>query len=297
VNEPKLIEFPVVGEPLKLLLTELGHKLSREWPTKYAKVTGARELFVMHTRVAQQTFEATLYACGDVPPDPRRKPEFAVCLPPLNRALLDSLLTLMFIMEDVPSRYKWFREADWKEARLDLDRYKSEYGQDANWQPWLTKLSGLCDLGLQLVQLTPEQVAKPSELRSWLNPGAMCKDGISADQSLPPVRAFMKFLYDFFYIDLSQQAHLGGYGIAKRGAIFIDGVRAFANTEEELKKYRLSQLGLTTVFVLALATEIQNHFKFDLKQSPLYIWTIAKSSLSVAEELYGRRYRDLLGGA
>jgi len=47
MTEPKSIPFSAIGDPLNLLLTELGHKLSREWPTKYAQVTSPRELFVV----------------------------------------------------------------------------------------------------------------------------------------------------------------------------------------------------------------------------------------------------------
>ncbi|HXX72877.1 MAG TPA: hypothetical protein VEI80_04210, partial [Candidatus Acidoferrales bacterium] len=179
---------------------------------KYKSLTGARELFVIHTRVAEQTFQAALYLCGDLPPDPRRKEGFAACMPPLNRALLDSLITVMFIMEDVRSRCEWFWESDWRESRLELDRYQNEYGQDPKWQTFLSQLSGMCDLGSQLTNLTPEQTANPKGLRSWLNAGAMWRYGVSPE-SLPPNRAFMKFLDDFFYIDLSQQCHLGGYGL------------------------------------------------------------------------------------
>ncbi len=87
MDEMKPLDFKVIGEPLNRLLTAVGNKLSREWPAKYRGVTGARELFVMHLRVAQLTYLSELYLCGDIPPDPRRKPEFFVSLPVLNRTL------------------------------------------------------------------------------------------------------------------------------------------------------------------------------------------------------------------
>jgi hypothetical protein len=296
-TEQKPIPFPVLGEPLGHLLTALGHKLSREWPAKYKQVTGGRQIFVVHTRVALHTFNSALYLCGDVPPDPRRRREFAVSLPPLNRALLDSLFTIMFIIEDIPGRCEWFWEADWREARLDLERYTNEYGKDVAWQPYLANLSALSDLGQELARLTPEQVAKPRGLRSWLNPGAMWRHGVALD-NLPPDRAFMKFLDDFLYIDLSQQTHLGGYGILKRCGILVDEAEALTDTETQFDKYRRQQLGIMTVLVLALATEIQNHFQFELHENLdlLYIWNIAKSCLGIAAEFYDRRYRNLLGG-
>jgi hypothetical protein len=64
-NEAQPIDFKVFGEPLVKLLTALGNKLSREWPEKYRDVTGARELFVMHLRIAHLTYRSALY--GSVP--------------------------------------------------------------------------------------------------------------------------------------------------------------------------------------------------------------------------------------
>jgi hypothetical protein len=295
MTEPKPIAFATIGDPLNLLLRELGNKLSREWPAKYAKVTGARELFVMHMRAAQQTFHAALYLCGDLPPDPHRKPEFAICLPLFNRALLDSLFTLMFIMEDVPSRCSWFWEADWKENKLDFDRCSVEYGHEPEWQPWLKILDKYCQMGIEHANLTPEQVADPAKLRSWLNPGALWQNGVSRD-NLPPNRAFLKFLYDFFYIDLSQQAHLAGPGVVKRGTILLDSVRNKDDADLQRLKLRNKGIGQTITFTLAIASEVQDHFKFDLEQNLPYIWTITASSISVAEEMNKKRYRDLFGG-
>jgi len=36
---PKPLDYSVIGEPLNTLLKAVGHKLSREWPSKYAEVT------------------------------------------------------------------------------------------------------------------------------------------------------------------------------------------------------------------------------------------------------------------
>lgn len=112
MNELRPIDFKVFGEPLTRLLTALGNKLSREWPEKYRNVIGARELFVMHVRIAHLTYRSALYLGGDIPPDCRRFPEFGVSLPVLNRALLDGLFTLLFILEDVPNRCAWFFELE-----------------------------------------------------------------------------------------------------------------------------------------------------------------------------------------
>lgn len=129
-TESKDIDFAVFGERLNKLLTATGNKLSREWPAKYQAVKGAREIFIMHLRTAQITYLSALYLGGDIPPDPRRKPEFCATLPVLNRSLLDSLFSLLFIIEDLPSRCQWYWEADWRETRLVCCRVRSAAGME-----------------------------------------------------------------------------------------------------------------------------------------------------------------------
>lgn len=248
----------------------------------------------MHIRIAQLTYLSALYLCGDVPRDPLRKPEFFVSLPVLNRTLVDSLFTVLFILEDVPSRCEWFWEADWKETHLELDRYTTEYGHLPEWQTWLAGLAEHCKNGIAHAKLSPDQAANPRSLRSWLNPGAMANHGIAPGTPLPPTRAFMKYLNDFFYVDLSQQAHLGGWGMVKRAAFLLDGIRETPTMEESLKKNRLAHIGQTVGLVLSLASEIEAHFAFGLRQQALFVWNVASPAIEVVNELHDKRYRALL---
>jgi hypothetical protein len=121
-NVPKPVEFKVVGEPLNKLLIAVGNKLSRDWPAQYQNVTGARELFVIHLRIAHMTYRSALFPGGDTPADPNRLPEFCVSLPVLNRFILDILFTLLFLLEDVPNRCAWFRESDFRSLLSQIGR-------------------------------------------------------------------------------------------------------------------------------------------------------------------------------
>jgi hypothetical protein len=296
INEPKSINFAVIGDNLNKLLIAMGNKLSREWPAKYANVAGARELFVMHLRTAHMTYRSALYLAADTPPDPRRLPEFIVSLPLLNRAILDSLFTVLFMLEDVPNRCAWFRESDWRESRLELERYLAEYGDLPEWKAHLEDLSKVSDLGLTFTNLTPAQTASPRALRSWPNPGGMVNYGVSPDAPLSPIQAFMKYLNDYFYIELSQQAHLGGWGMVKRGAFLIDDIRSLPATDAQIKKYKYYQIGQAVALLLALASEIELHFTLGLRQDALFVWNVAAPVIVVVNEVYQKRYRVLFGG-
>ncbi len=263
MDEPKSLDFTVIGEPLNKLLVAVGNKLEREWPQRYRNVTGARELFVMHLRTAHTTYLSALYLCGDIPPDHRRKAEFSVCLPVLNRALLDSLFAILFILEDLPNRCEWFWESDWRELRLELDRYLAEYGNLPEWRSWLAQLTEHCNRGIAHAKLSPTQTADPSKLRSWLNVGAMLNFGVSPNVPLPPPRAFMKYLND-------------------------------PETEALLKRNKYGHIGQKVALVLALASEIEAHFNFGLRQEALFVWGVAVPNIVVVEEMYRKRYRELL---
>jgi len=295
-TELKPINFKVLGAPLNKLLTAIGNKLSREWPSKYRSVTGARELFVMHLRAAHKALLSALYLCGDLPPDPRREAEFSVSLAPINRALLDSLFTILFVLEDVPARCQWFNEAGWREARLELDRYIAEYGTLPEWQDWLSDLTRFVATGVSLYSLTPEQTSDPRALRSWLTAGNMCNYGVSPTNPLDATKAFMKYLNDGFYIDLSQQVHLTAWGTMKRTGFLLDELRMDPSTEAQIKKYRYYQIGQTVVFALAIAAEIEAHFDFGLRQDALYVWSLAASLIVIGDEMYRKRYEELLKG-
>src|SRR5437660_250343 len=116
------IDFKVIGEPLDSLLAALENKIEREWPERFAKVGGARELFLLTLRTANATYRSIRWLCAEKPPDPQRRLDYCVSVPPLNRTILDHLFTLVFILEDLPTRCCWYFKADWRETRLDLER-------------------------------------------------------------------------------------------------------------------------------------------------------------------------------
>lgn len=294
--EPNPIPFAVIGEPLNKLLLATGHKLSREWPARYQNVLGGRELFVVHVRAARLTYISALYLGGDVPPDPLRLKEFSVALPLLTRAVLDSLLTILFILEDVPQRCAWFREADYKEAALELERLRAEYGgsSDPKWNLFLKDFAKVCEMSMSMAGLAPSQAARPSSLKSWPNPGSMVLHGVSPDAPLSPAKAFMKYLDDYFYIDLSQQTKLGGWGMVKRAGYLIDEIQSMPDVESTIDKYRHTQISEAFTLVLAIASEIEAHFDFGLKEQARNVWNLAAPVIAVTEEVYQKRYRELL---
>ena len=170
------------------------------------------------------------------------------------------------MLEDLPSRCEWFFKADWRETRLELKRHDAEYGHLTEWQEWLARLSAYSDVGIEIAGVLPADVAEPWQIPRWPNPGAMVNYEVKKKSPLPPTRAFLKYLNDWFYADLSQQSHLGGSGLMKRAGALINDYHKNPETEENLRRYKNSQVGQTVALVLALASEMEAYFNFGLRE-------------------------------
>ena len=81
----------------------------------------------------------------------------------------------------------------------------------------------------------------------------------------------------------------------KRAGALINDYRKNPETEENLKRYRNSQVGETIALVLALASELEAYFDFGLLERTQYVWGVVTPYIVVAKELYEKRYASLLG--
>jgi hypothetical protein len=290
---PPNIDASVITVPLDNTMTALGSKIEREWPRRYEHILGAREFVLLNVATTHVTSRSVRYLCAEKPPDPNRSLEYSLSAPPLNRTILDNLFSMIFMLEDLQERCPWYHKAAWREQRLELDRYRSEYGTLPHWQDWLKNLSALCDFGVRLFQIPPQEVADPKTIPSWPNAGAMATYGVSASAPSPPNRAFMQYLNDWFYADLSQQSHLGGQGMMKRSSPLLYP-RKNSKREATLNKNRYTWIGQTLALTLALASEVEAYFRFGLRVDLSYLWGLTVPVIVIAKEMYDKRYAVLL---
>jgi hypothetical protein len=288
------LSFAVIERPLDSLLIALENKIDREWPRRFAHIDGAREFFLITARLTRNTYDTVRWICADIPKDPQRRPVYSLSVPPLTRTILDSIFTVVFMLEHLPSRCEWYHKAGWREAKLELGRYKSEYGHLPEWQVWLDGLSENIELGMKIFPVTAAEASNPKLIHSWPNPGKMPKYGLKKGEPVPPTRQFLEYLNDWFYRDLSQQSHLGGYGLVKRAGYLIGEFHKISGFEKTLIKFKTAQVSATIALVLALASEIEAYFHFGLAERAKYLWGILMEYSGVTKELYNRRYSSLL---
>ena len=82
--------------------------------------------------------------------------------------------------------------------------------------------------------------------------------------------------------------------MVKRAGFLLDGIRDKPNTETSLKKSKYAYVGQTVAFVLSLASEIEAHFNFGLRQQNLFVWNLAAPVIVAVNEMYQKRYNGLL---
>jgi hypothetical protein len=295
--EKRTLDFKLVERPLDMLLTALGNKIEREWPKNLADIKGARELFLITIRVSEATYRSVRFICADKPPDPFRKPEYSISVPPLNRTILDSIFTVIFVFEDLQTRCDWYFKAGWRDEKLEFLRYQAEYGSLQDWQSWLASFGAHCDAGVRELGISAAEAAAPEVIESWPNPGRMVSYRVPQGASLPPTRQYLRYLNDWFYRDLSNQSHLGALGLMKRGGFLLHYDRHNPEIEAEVQKFKHAQIGVTLTLVLALASEVEAQLHFGLADRARYVWAILIDAIPLSKELYDKRYSELLAAA
>ena len=94
-------DYKIIGEQLHGLLTNIDRDLRRKseaLPVSF--LDNAPHLLNIFVRCATNSYNAVLYFAGDIPEDPRRKPNFVIAVPPINRQLLDLLFTIVYLLDD-----------------------------------------------------------------------------------------------------------------------------------------------------------------------------------------------------
>jgi hypothetical protein len=286
----------VFTEPLDVLLTALENKVEREWPARYKHVLGSWELVWVTLQTANITYQSIRYLSVDKTRDPYRKAEYVISSPPLIRTILDNLFTLLFVFEDLPSRCDWYFKSDWREWRRELNRNQAEPELDEYAEEWIGRFQAFSDAGIPLHNISPSEVENPDSMQSWPPPASMATWKYKPSSGEPHPRPFLQYLHDWFYIDLSQQSHLSGGGLAKRAGVLLHG-KNDPTRDSAFAKCRAMLFGQTFALTLALASEIEVYFSFGLREKVKYLWTLGNSTFGITRELYKNRYADLLGGS
>jgi hypothetical protein len=288
------LDFQLIERPINTLLAAAANTIERACPVELSRVPWAQPLFLVAVRVATVTYRTIRHICANLPKDHASPVEYSISVPPLNRSVLDIILTLMFILEDPDQRCGWYFKAGWRESRLNYEKHLTNYGDSPDWQPWLTVVLDHLHKGKAFFGITPDQEANPSTIPSWPNPGAMKSYGVRKDDATPAGRNFMKYLDDWYYKELSVQSHLSAFGFETRGGILIKGLPPDEDATRELQRFRSIQVSKSVTLTMIFLSELELGLHLGFQERIKYVWTILAAHALEAKEIYELRYASAL---
>ena len=161
VKEKGQFNPKIIQDPLEMLLVATANKLEREWPFRYQHVDSARVIFFTRVRIAISTYSAILYLCADSPKDPLRDPRFALAVPALVRSLFEELITIIFLVHDIPKYIPYLFKTGYKEDWLELQYCLKYKASDPEWSQYINDIRNRMALKATAYKLTPREIADP----------------------------------------------------------------------------------------------------------------------------------------
>jgi hypothetical protein len=111
--------------------------------------------------------------------------------------------------------------------------------------------------------------------------------GLSSERA-----AFLLWLNDWFYKNLSGQSHMSGMGFMVQANFFLN--RSRPDIELFMEKHRSDGLFISVTMVLALASELIIELRLPYGEKSKYLWTFIGAHWGLTKEVYEQRYAKLL---
>lgn len=294
-EDQKHLNFAVLRDQLEKLFTTVENLLEREVPKKLPKAPSIGPYLLLVFRLNRQTFDAIRYLCANKtePGESLPRPEFGLAVPPLNRVILDTSMTLTFLFEEPDARMEWFAKAGWREMRLEADQMKADFGQLPKWKAYLeeTYEPFLKEMASQIGISEEEAADARTRIKYWPNPGKMVKHGIKEGAPMPASRRFLSRLDKALYGAVSQESHLSPLGVAKRGAYVADMHELDSDARRErLRGYVSDQVFMAITLMLLLSSILDERFELGLEDRIRDPWDMLAEYWDPAKLLLEVRY-------
>jgi len=242
-------------------------------------------------RFVNNSYRALRYVIAETPDDPARKPNYALIIAPVNRQLLDLLFSLVYMLDDFPTRSLRYQRAGWREAREEYDKFKTEFSRDPEWQPFFKNVPLALDEMAERFGISSKEQKKPSLVPFWKHPFKLKDEKAES-------RTFLRWLEKWLYGDTSAQAHLsfgGLIGVAPFLVAELVGGEAQQLVEGRMmQQYRFHQFSRTALVTLAIATEIDCYCNLGNREVISYLWILFSEHAAEGREMFKARYEAKL---
>lgn len=296
-NLQPLAEFnaEVVQKPLNGLLTNVSREIERSLKGAIEAQDRVKErhfsLLLMMIRLAISSYESVCHLVVSAQDDPKLLMRRATAVVPINRQMMDSLFSLIYMLDDFPARSLEYEISGYRQLRETRDRYIARYSSEARMQEYLANLNNLCDLTERYLPITTGQRADPSKIPRWPPPSRLIKRKTAS-------RTFLGFLHAWLYDDTSAQSHVNAAGLAQVGAFMLTGVgpehMQRLIEQRAIRQYTFLHFSRTLIIVLAVATEIDAFQSFENREAIKRLWTLLSGWVEEAKDVYQRRYAAML---
>jgi hypothetical protein len=255
----------------------------------------AQGFFLLNIQMSRNAWHTVSYLCANE----RNSQDdwmwdYVLLIPPINRVLLDSLFNVVFVLEDLENRLRWFHESGWREAREQLDREKAAYQGLEEWTEYLDRVELSVAGAATKFQISGEKQKNLRLIKYWPNPGKMPKH-----ESTPSTdaRPFLQYLNDWFYREMSSQSHLSFHGMMKLAMLAL---RRDYSPEirrdiegKYLESFRAEQVSRTLTCTLTLLSELNISFQLSYGSRLLALWNRGRHVVPDMREIYKHRYEAL----
>ena len=304
-EQPPAFNFGAIRDRFHRLLVRAGNQLEREWPDKYASAGSGQMILLQLVRLAITNYKTIAFTCSDVNDGANRDPLLALSTPPLNRTILEIIVSVLYLLEDIPGHTDEFFRAAWRDEREMLDKYQERYGGRPKWDAYIdVRSKGQAKLKKSL-GITPEEEADLNRIRFWPKPFKAI-GRLRREHPTSNAVNYIQFLDDWLYRELSTQSHLEPRGLGELGLYFVgmkdlqiisgddrDGVRE--RLDHKIQEFRTTQVWIAVTLIMSLVSEIEAHFGYGMKEDLLYFWALFSAHSETSQEIFKERYEALLG--
>jgi hypothetical protein len=285
----KEIDFRIVGPQIDSLLIAFTNTLEREWPSKWKDLAHAQLLVMGSVNLSATTYQLIKFVCKDIDQnrDPWQKREFITAVPVLTRSILDSLFTLVFLFDDVPSKADLYVKGGWREMCEATHRAERNHRSRPKWTKYLRERAKNMEAMRKMASL-PLPGPETSKLHYWPTPNQMIGWPELSDER----RNYLTGLNDWYYRELSSTAHLSLQGLILRVRPLL--LRDSEEPETSLRKLKANCFPLTICLLLSILSEVQIDAEFAFADRLKYVWRVLREYYDQIEEIYHMRYESRL---
>jgi hypothetical protein len=288
-------DFKLVAQRLKGTYLNIDRDLRRraEQAVRRGDFEGERRIVLLNMmhRFAWNSYETVLYIAGDTPEDPRRKPNFVLVVPNINRQLLDLLFSLAFMLDDFDVRSLEYQRSGWREFYEEVEQFRTHFGSDPCWKDYFRTSKETLRQMADRYQIKSEEQKNPAVIPYWKTPTRLRDEKTAC-------RNFLRYLETWLYRDTSAQAHMSFGGLFKVSAFLVAEILGKDAVEKvndrPMKMYHFEQISRTALSFLAISTEIDTYCKLNNHEAIDYIWGIFSDYAPEAKELWELRYQNRL---